>query len=279
MFVETRYNTIQFEQRYSLPFMLHHVGVRRPQEKVHRPSGYFCNHVLWVTEGKGVFNINGKETVLSAGEGVFFRLGVPHSYYGLSNVFTTSYFTYTGADGLLEYYEVQDCFYFDVPSFLNNAINTLMISCHTNSNIIKRSGAGYALLTEFLDACFAPYVSLDQKVDQYLENNFSEILSLNDIAAAMDINKYTLCHLYSKASGVTIIEQLINIRISKAKSYLESTNIPVNKISKMCGFESSSYFGKIFREKTGYTPKKYRDSALQQIHHTKTEPLNIEPYP
>ena len=262
MFTEIHLNTIQFEQKYSLPFMLHHVGGCRPQEKVHRPSGYFCNHVLWVTEGKGHFNINGKETVLSAGEGVFFRLGIPHSYYGLSDVFTTSYFTYTGADGLLEYYNVKDCFYFDVPSFLNNAIKTLMISCYTNSNIIKRSGAGYALLTEFLDACFAPSISLDKKVDQYLENNFNKPLSLDDIAAAIGINKYTLCHLYTKAKGITMIEQLKQIRIAKAKSYLKATNIPVKEICKMCGFESPSYFGKIFREETGCSPKKYRNSTF-----------------
>jgi len=262
MFAEIHLNTRQFEEKYSLPFMLHHVGIRRPQERVNRPKGYFCNHVLWVTEGEGLFNINGKETVLTVGDGIFFRHDIPHSYYALTKVFTTSYFTYTGADGLLEYYDAQDVFYFQVPSFLNSAITALKISCNTNSNIVKRSGAGYALLTEFLDACLASSLSLDKQVDQYLENNFEKPLSLDDIAAAVGANKYTLCHLYTDAKGYTMIEQLKRIRIAKAKHYLEASHIPVQEISKMCGFDSPSYFGKIFREETGYTPKKYQDSKI-----------------
>ncbi len=259
MFAEIHVHTESHQQQNPLPFLLHSVGVCRDQEKIHRPLGYYCFHVIWVTEGEGSFQINGSEKILSVGEGVFFRPGIPHSYYGLSETFTTSWFTYSGAEGLLDYYDIQEYFYFSLPPFMNSSIAALETVCNGNSNIITRSGAGYALLTEFLNACFAPSISFEKLVDQYLESNFTKNLSLEDIASALSVNKFSLCHRYTKCKGYSVIEQLKKIRIAKAKRYLITTGSPVKEVGKMCGFESPSYFGKIFLQETGYTPKEYRE--------------------
>lgn len=259
MFAEIHIHSDSPHQQLQLPFILHSVGVCRDQERIQRPLGYYCFHVIWVTEGEGFFQTNGSEKILSPGEGVFFRPGVPHSYYGLSDSFTTSWFTYSGAERLLEHYEIGDFFYFTLPPFMNSSIAQLENFCNGNSTIITRSGAGYALLTEFLDACFAPSVSFEKTVDQYLENHFSENLSLEDISSALYINKFSLCHRYTKCKGHSVIEQLKRIRIAKAKRYLVTTGSPVKEVGKMCGFESPSYFGKIFLQETGYTPREYRE--------------------
>ncbi|GMK40399.1 hypothetical protein PCCS19_34550 [Paenibacillus sp. CCS19] len=39
---------------------------------------------------------------------------------------------------------------------------------------------------------------------------------------------------------------------------LRTTDMPVHDIGKQCGFDSSSYFGKVFREYMNMTPKEYR---------------------
>jgi len=257
MFAEIHIHS-DLPQQLHLPFVLHSVGVCRDQERIHRALGYYCFHVIWVTEGEGFFQINGSEKILSPGEGVFFRPGIPHTYYGITESFKTSWFTYSGAESLLDYYNVQECFYFSLPPFMNSSIEALESFCNGNSNIITRSGAGYALLTEFLNSCFAPSISFEKLVDQYLENNFSKNLSLEDIASALEVNKFSLCHRYAKCKGFTVIEQLKRIRIAKAKRYLVTTGSPVKEIGKLCGFESPSYFGKIFLQETGYTPREYR---------------------
>ena len=52
---------------------------------------------------------------------------------------------------------------------------------------------------------------------------------------------------------------LLMLRISHAKIYLiQYPDKKVTEISKMCGFESPSYFGKLFRREVGMTPEQYR---------------------
>lgn len=258
MFVETKYNIEQFEKKYQLPVVLHDIGSFEHQPKISRANGYHCYHILWVTKGMGYFEVEGEVFKLSAGMGIFLRPGTPHRYYKGEGEFSTSWVTFSGADGLLNYYGIGKYFCFETPSFLNSSFETLhAVSCSDN-NVITRSGKCYVFLTEFLEACFAPTLPLNRQVDQYLENSFSKDVSLNDIADALGINRFSLCRRYSDMQGITIMEQLKRIRLAKAKRYLTSTGFRINEISKMCGFESPSYFGKIFKEETGLTPKEYR---------------------
>ncbi len=258
MFVETSYNIEQFEKKFQLPFLLHSVGTFERQPNISRPSGHYCYLVIWVNKGKCFFEVDGTEIDLSEGKGIFLRPNVPHSYHRIEGDFGTGWFTYSGADSILDYYGIGDYFCFDTPSFMDNSIAALEASCCRDSNIITRSGAGYSMLTEFLQACFTPSLPLDRLVDQYLENSFARDISLDDIAAAVGMSRFSLCRRYSEKQGFTIMEQLKRIRLAKAKRYLSTTSRPINEISKMCGFDSPSYFDKIFKAEIGITPKEYR---------------------
>lgn len=262
MFTETKYNLERFQNEFPLPFILNSIGSNQEQEDVNRPSGHYCTLVIWVTEGEGVFEINGDILHLTAGKGVYIAMNVPHSYYKTGNVFATSWFSFVCPEGLISYYQIGDYFCFDSPSLFDTVFNTVAQHCYGDSDVISRSGVGYAMLIEFLQVHFAPTQPLEVIVDQYLENHFYEYISLEDIANEVNMNKFALCRYYANAKGSTIITQLKKIRIAKAKRYLLSTNLPISKIGQMCGFESPSYFIKIFKEETSISPKHYRDRYL-----------------
>ncbi len=58
---------------------------------------------------------------------------------------------------------------------------------------------------------------------------------------------------------------LRRIRVHQAKLRLmETPDASLREIAEACGFHSLSYFGKVFREATGYTPQGYRLGALRQ---------------
>ena len=75
MFFETEENLQVFTERYPLSFLVNSVGFLDVELDTERPEGYFCHHVLWVTRGEGLFNINGDVFYLTAGNGIFLKEG------------------------------------------------------------------------------------------------------------------------------------------------------------------------------------------------------------
>ncbi len=154
---------------------------------------------------------------------------------------------------------------FNVNDLLLRNVRTLYSRCVGNGNVFSRSSATYSLVIEFLGDYFAKTTLLTQKVDQFLETHFAEDLSLDNIALAVSLNKYSLYKQYRQVSEQTIVERLKQIRCAKAKQYLQNTAYSVERIGQMCGFKCPSYFGKVFLEATGTTPRGYRARHSKNI--------------
>ena len=115
-------------------------------------------------------------------------------------------------------------------------------------------------LLKKLSKC-TPDTSYDERISniiKYINKHFSEIQSIDQIAAQMHVSKHHLCRVFKESMGITMIDYLNNIRIKNACNFLESSDKSMLEISQLCGFNSSAYFGKVFRQITGYSPLKYR---------------------
>lgn len=243
----------------ALPFVVCTVGQSPTQSPIHRPEGYYFQHVLWVERGQGIFQINGQTRELNAGEGFFCKKNVPHSYERSGATFETRWVTFLGGEGVMNYYHVPDHFFFQASPSLVASTMELENLCLGNSTIISRSAAGYTWLTEWLGAEFAPSATPAALVRQYLENHFSEPLTLEEISAQVHMNRFALCRYYHETQGISVMEQLKRIRVAKAKQFLRYASCSIEEVGIMCGYASPSYFGKIFREETGRTPREYRE--------------------
>jgi AraC-like DNA-binding protein len=124
---------------------------------------------------------------------------------------------------------------------------------------MARSAAGYAFVTELFLKITQSDIPLDVRTAEFLETHYGEPLSLEDVAAAVGADKYMLCHDFRKKRGISIVENLKQIRIAKAKRFLRYGSESIAEIGRMCGFESASYFIKRFREECGCTPREYRE--------------------
>jgi len=97
-----------------------------------------------------------------------------------------------------------------------------------------------------------------QRVIGYINRHISEELSIEQISDACYISKYYLCRSFKKRFGLTIMEYILQTRISMAKELLEKQKASVTQISILCGFSSPSYFSRVFKETVGVSPLKYK---------------------
>ncbi len=96
------------------------------------------------------------------------------------------------------------------------------------------------------------------RVSGLIEANIDEKLNGDFLAKKLNISRMSL-HRYIKIKVGMNAESYINhIRIEKAKSFLLSSQLKVKIIALKVGYQNSSYFSKVFKKMTNYTPKEYR---------------------
>ena len=107
----------------------------------------------------------------------------------------------------------------------------------------------------------APDKKSDDKIKTmmiYIHDHFAEKISVRDLAAAAFLSERECYRVFQNCLHMTPTEYLTSIRPQMACRMLAETRESVTDIGHACGLGSSSYFGKTFREHTGYTPLEYR---------------------
>ena len=92
---------------------------------------------------------------------------------------------------------------------------------------------------------------------EFLKENITQNLTLNDISTACQISIPSLHRLCKKQCGCGPIALFISFKISEAKRYIANSSLNFTQISEKLGFSSIHYFSKLFKEKTGMTPSEY----------------------
>ncbi|MCI9078630.1 MAG: AraC family transcriptional regulator [Lachnospiraceae bacterium] len=97
-----------------------------------------------------------------------------------------------------------------------------------------------------------------RKCIEYIYNNLHEPLTVSIIARQMGLNPSYLSTLFKKETGSTIHAFIQGARLDTAAGMLKNTEYPYALVSNTLCFSSQSHFTKLFRERTGLTPKEYR---------------------
>jgi len=97
-----------------------------------------------------------------------------------------------------------------------------------------------------------------QKIYDLIEKKYDSNISLDDMAASVNLSKYYFLRIFKEATCYSPYEYLVKYRINRAKSLLESTDKPIEQIAVDVGFESTSNFIRTFKKIESMTPLKYR---------------------
>lgn len=111
------------------------------------------------------------------------------------------------------------------------------------------------------DENYSPVNVYVNKSLDYMRRHYSEALSVDDIAAALNLSTRYFQKIFKQVTGQTPIDYLNKLRMDKAKLLLQKTDIPLADLCLMVGINSRQYFSYLFKKYTGLTPSEFRESA------------------
>jgi len=100
-----------------------------------------------------------------------------------------------------------------------------------------------------------------QRAMEFIDENYSEQISLNEIAEHTFVSTYYISRLFKKELGKNFVEYLNEIRITKAKELLKDLRFKTYEVAELVGICDAHYFSKLFKKYEGITPSEYRDTV------------------
>lgn len=110
------------------------------------------------------------------------------------------------------------------------------------------------------------YSPVTLKAIEYIERNYHNNIQLKDMAEAVGLTPIYFHNMFSKNTGQTPHEYLLQKRLSAAKDLLSGSDMSLINIAAECGFSSQAYFTTIFRKYTDLTPLQFRQKAFKKYH-------------
>ena len=119
-------------------------------------------------------------------------------------------------------------------------------------------------LNRFADSAFrftdVKHVDVIHKAVRYVRKNYSQKISLEEAASAVYLSPSYFSKVFKQEMGCNFNTYLNTVRIEKSKELLLNGSLRLVDIAYAVGFEDQSYFTKVFKRLTGFSPCKFKES-------------------
>ncbi|UNK16489.1 AraC family transcriptional regulator [Paenibacillus sp. N3/727] len=236
----------------------------------------YCE-IIYIVEGSGEFIIGGKTYELHQGDVAIYNPGVPHEersrasgpfkviYCGVDNLHIDGV-----PQGMLlpPYVDpVISCekYAYKVESYLSEILQ------ECDSQVLGYETLSTNLLMSLITVIYRivdvkhQFQSLKGKNEialrtkHFIDKNYTQSISLKDIADTLYVSQHYLSHLFKKELGDSPFNYLISRRIEEAKRLLANSDSPVHEVASLVGYGNEKYFSILFKKVTGQTPSSFRD--------------------
>lgn len=229
------------------------------------------HHIIHiVASGSGTFSCKDKKYSLSAGDGFICMAGELINYCADENTPWEYYwvgFKGEDADKLIKSCNLSA----DTPCFhttnVHNLILHIMKIYESNGNSLYNEVLMNSHLYRFFAELFketqsesnissisTDYITFAIK---YIEYNYSNDISITDIAENSGISRSHLYRLFMSQLKMTPNEYLIQFRITNACKLLRESNVNISEAAYSSGFSDPLYFSRVFKKLKGITPSEY----------------------
>ncbi len=249
--------------------------------KVHTHEYYY--HLVYIIDGRCDFTINGEEATLSnnmmtiarpgeacgwcnSNEGVTCTYEIKFSILDdelrqavadFPSVIYSSLFTKTLVEKIAD---ERDGRFDDYTEYISIYLNVLLYDLAR-----EIGGSQSARRTE-------QNLSPTQIAARYIEEHYSEDLSLNTIADAIGFNKSYLATSFKRSTGITVNEYIFKTRVYKACELIAYSDYPLTEVSSVTGFKNVQHFNRVFKKHIGIPPGEYRSATPRKMIRDKSAP-------
>ena len=141
-----------------------------------------------------------------------------------------------------------------------NNVETLLMNIKTLNQLREETRGVFASALSYRDkqAC-NQYGAIIHQARKYMEAHYSNPdLSLNEVAAQVNLSPSHFSTIFSREMGETFSEYLTHTRLEKAKELLRTTPLKSFEISAQIGYNDPHYFSYVFKKHLGLSPKEFR---------------------
>jgi two-component system response regulator YesN len=141
-----------------------------------------------------------------------------------------------------------------------NYVETLLMNIKTLDQLREETRRVFDSVMAFRDsqARFQRALIVHQ-AKTYIGNHYANPdLSLNEVAAHVNLSPSHFSTVFSHEMGETFKEYLTRIRIDRAKELLRTTALKSFEVAYQSGYNDPHYFSYIFRKNTGVSPQQFR---------------------
>jgi AraC-like DNA-binding protein len=238
--------------------------------KQHNHASY--TEIIFIQEGRGEFIFEGKHSFGQEGDLIIFhplrnnegKSCHTDPFQGISICFSNLHINGKDKGCLTELTEIPIIHLQEEKMEINNYLKAILSEYQIKSD-------GYQdIISSILQTIIIKVIRLSRKtehpsissvylvVKKYIEDNFNQELTLNELANLVFVSPYHLAHVFKEEVGLPPIQYLIQCRIEEAKRLLMDSNLSVREIASIIGYENANYFNLLFKKMTGKPPGKYR---------------------
>ena len=104
-----------------------------------------------------------------------------------------------------------------------------------------------------------------QNVYQFVQGNFHEQITLDQVASVANMTVPAFCRFFKKATNQTFTQFVNELRVMNATKLLTETDMLITEVAHESGFNNLSHFNKHFLRATGQRPSEYRKQAARTV--------------
>ncbi len=272
MYIDTRTGDIVYHEPSELGFEINCAGYAIVEEcdtGVNRPNGLNDYQIIYVKSGCGHYVLNGKETVVNAGNALIFRPKEPQIYrYYQAERPQICWIHFSGAEveTILSNLELTDKTVIPVANdtIIWNSITAIVDEITLKRNGFMLAAESYAktiLVDLSRNSNALPKSKSVEAVEQIcreMQTEFARDTTNAEYAAECDMSVSHFLLTFRQITGTSPHKYKMHLRITAAKNMLINTEYKIVEIATVVGFNDSMYFCKYFKKETGLSPSDFR---------------------
>lgn len=117
------------------------------------------------------------------------------------------------------------------------------------------------IVNRIIQSCVVDKEETDMilRIKGIVEKQYMKDISLDYVAKQVHLAPAYVSYVFKQETGQSLIKYITDIKMAKARRFLEDKDMKIIQVGKACGYENQSYFNRLFKNYHGVTPKQYRE--------------------